>query len=355
MKIMDLLTSALKNGASDIHLSVGTAPALRINGKLTKAVINGYIHPPLTPDDTLSAAKIIMTSEQYQNWLQRGEIDFSYSIPGVGRFRVNAYRQRGCASLAIRTVPHQVPTLESLKFPMSVTGLTDKTHGLVLVTGPAGSGKSTTLAALIDKINRERSVHVITIEDPIEYLHQHQKSMVDQRELGIDTFSMGSALRASLRQDPDVILISELRDLETISIAITAAETGHLVFGALYTGGAVQTIDRLIEIFPPGQQEQIKIQLSTTLQGIISQQILARADGNGRVMAAEILQTTPAVRNLIREGKTHQLITVMQTGSRWGMQTMDMALRDLVRAGEITVESALRLVADQDGFIKSVQ
>ena len=355
MKLMDLLISALKNGASDLHLTVGTSPALRINGKLTRAIVNGYIHPPLTPEDTLNAVKTIMTTEQYQNWLQKGEIDFSYSIPGVGRFRVNAYRQRGCASLAIRTVPYQIPSLESLKLPPSVTSLIDKPQGLVLVTGPAGSGKSTTLAAIIDKINRERAAHIVTIEDPIEYLHQHQKSLVDQRELGIDTFSMAGALRASLRQDPDIILVSELRDLETISIAITAAETGHLVFGALYTSGAVQTIDRIIDIFPPGQHEQIKVQLSTTLQGIISQQILSRADGSGMVLAAEILVTTPAVRNLIREGKINQLAMVMQTGSRWGMQTMDMALRDLVRAGEITTESALKFVADQDSFMRSVQ
>lgn len=355
MKLIDLLTDALRCGASDLHLTVGASPALRVNGKLTKAIVNGGIHPPLTPDDTLNVAKVIMTTEQYQTWLQRGEIDFSYSLPGVGRFRVNAYRQRGCASLAIRTVPHQIPSADTLKLPPPVIGLTEKKHGLAIIAGPAASGKSTTLAALIDIINRERSLHIITIEDPIEYLHQHQKSLVNQRELGTDTFSMAGAVHTSLRQDPDVIVIGELRDPETISVAIRAAETGHLVFGVLYTSGAVPTIDRIIDVFPHSQQEQIKVQLATTLQGVVSQQLLPRADGCGRILATEILLATPAVRNLIRERKTEQLITVMQTGSRWGMHTMDMAVRERVLAGDVTAEAALKFVTDPDSFTRSLQ
>ena len=352
MKLLDLLTGAMKCGASDLHLTVGSPPALRVNGKLTKAVVNGCVHPPLTPDDTLNVAKTIMTAEQYQNWLQKGEIDFSHSLPGVGRFRINAYRQRGCACLAIRPVPYQIPSVEELKLPPSVVSLTEKKQGLVLVTGPAGSGKSTTLAALIDKINRERT---------FTYYHG-LKSIETCTTIKVwwTSGNWGSipfqwrARYMLLCARTDIIVISELRDLETIL-------SGH------YGGGnpsglrrsllppAVPTIDRIIDIFPRGQQEQIKVQLSMTLQGVVSQQILPRTDGCGRVLATEILCATPAVRNLIREGKTDQLTTVMQTGSRWGMHTMDMALRDLVHSGDVTAEAALKYVTDQDGFTRSIQ
>ncbi|MBZ4652744.1 MAG: twitching motility protein PilT [Peptococcaceae bacterium] len=354
MDVIELLKSAVKAGASDIHLSVGAYPMFRINGQLKRWVPEGEENVPLKREDTLKAAEILMNSEQMEAWQQKGELDFSYSLPGVGRFRVNIYRQRGCVSLALRPVPYQIPSLESLGVPQAVVGLADKTNGLVLVTGPTGSGKSTTLAALINKINQERACHIITIEDPIEYLYQHQKSVVDQRELGSDTFSLAGALRACLRQDPDVILVGEMRDLETIATAITAAETGHLVFATLHTNSAAQSVDRIIDVFPPGQQEQIKVQLAATLQGVVTQQLLPRADGMGRVLAAEVMIVTPAVRNLIREGKTHQIQTVLQTGGRWGMQTMDMALRELVRSGAVTMETALKYTNDQENFSRLV-
>lgn len=350
MNIKELLSSAVSAGASDIHLSVGMPPVFRVHGKLCRWSPEGTPYPPLTQEDTLRAAQAFMTPEQYISWQQKGELDFSYSIPGMGRFRVNTYRQRGCTSLAIRPVPYNIPRLEELGLPPVVATLTEKNQGLVLVTGPTGSGKSTTLAALINKINQEQDYHIITLEDPIEYLYQHQRSIVDQRELGSDTFSLAGALRASLRQDPDVILVGEMRDVETISTAITAAETGQLVFATLHTKSAVQTIDRIIDIFPSGQQEQIKVQLAATLQGIVTQQLLPVSVGNERVLAAEILIVTPAVRSLIREGKTHQIPTILQTGSRWGMQTMDMALRDLVRAGRITAEAAYKHCHDAEAL-----
>lgn len=350
MEINELLKSAVAEGASDIHLAVGTPPAFRLNGKLTRWAPEGVLHPNLTQQDTLEAAKTLMTSEQFEAWQQKGELDFSYAIAGVGRFRVNAYRQRGCISIALRPVPFKIPPLESLGLPQVVTTLADKANGLVLVTGPTGSGKSTTLAALINKINQERYCHIITIEDPIEYLYQHQKSVIDQREVGSDTLSLNGALRACLRQDPDVILVGEMRDLETISTAVTAAETGHLVFATLHTNSAAQTIDRIIDVFPPGQQEQIKVQLSTTLQGVVTQQLLPHSSGKGRVLAAEVMIVNPAIRNLIREGKSHQIPTVLQTGSRFGMQTMDMALRELVKAGKVTAETAQKYSSDPENF-----
>lgn len=354
MEINELLKIAVAEGASDIHLAVGTPPAFRLSGNLTRWAPGGEPHPNLSQQDTLQAAQTLMSSEQFQLWQQRGELDFSYAIPGVGRFRVNAYRQRGCISIALRPVPFKIPPLESLGIPQTVTSLADKANGLVLVTGPTGSGKSTTLAALINKINQERSCHIITIEDPIEYLYQHQKSVVDQREVGSDTPALNGALRACLRQDPDVILVGELRDPETISTAVTAAETGHLVFAALHTNSAAQTIDRIIDIFPRGQQEHIKVQLSTTLQGVVTQQLLPHASGKGRVLAAEIMIVNPAIRNLIREGKSHQIPTVLQTGTRFGMQSMDMALRDLVKAGKVTTETALKYCSDPDNLSRMV-
>lgn len=355
MEINELLKAAVAEGASDIHLAVGTPPAFRISGKLTRWAPEGNPHPTLSQEDTLKAATALMSSEQFQAWQQKGELDFSYAIPGVGRFRVNTYRQRGCISIALRPVPFNIPPLESLGIPQIVPSLADRANGLVLVTGPTGSGKSTTLAALINKINKERQCHIITIEDPIEYLYQHQKSVVDQREVGSDTLSLNGALRACLRQDPDVILVGEMRDLETISTAVTAAETGHLVFATLHTNSAAQTIDRIIDVFPPGQQEQIKVQLSTTLQGVVTQQLLPHASGKGRVLAAEVMIINPAIRNLIREGKSHQIPTVLQTGSRFGMQTMDMALRDLVKTGKATAETALKYCNDPDNFSRMIQ
>jgi len=352
MDVKVLLKEAVESKASDIHLTVGTPPVFRINGSLTRVSLEGQVLPALTQEDTLQAAQALMTEEHIQLWQQKGEFDFSYSLPGVGRFRVNVFRQRGCTSLALRPVPYKVPRLEELGVPQVVTTFAERANGLVLVAGPTGSGKSTTLAALINKINQERSCHIITLEDPIEYLHQHQQSMVNQREVGSDTMSLAGAFRACLRQDPDVILIGEMRDIETISTAINAAETGHLVFAALQTNSASQTIERIIDVFPPGQQEQIKVQLSSTLQGVVTQQLLPTADGKGRVLAAEVMIVNPAIRNLIREGKTHQMLTVLQTGSRWGMQTMEMALRELVRSGRINLETAQVYCNDLESFNK---
>lgn len=350
MDIKAMLQAAVAMGVSDIHISVGTPPVFRINGNLIRWAPEGKEPILVTQEESLKVSQTLMTPEQFETWQTKGEIDFSYSIPGLGRFRVNIYRQRGCASLALRFVPYQIPPLASLGVPQVVSTLAEKSHGLVLVTGATGSGKSTTLAALIDKINHERSRHIITLEDPIEYLHQHRKSIVNQREIGNDTYSLAMALRSCLRQDPDVILVGEMLDLETIATAITAAETGHLVFATLYTNSVTQTIERIIDIFPPGQQDQIRVQLANTLQGVVTQQLLPTIDGTGRVLAAEVMVATPAVRTLIREGKIHQMSTVLQTGGRWGMQTMDLALRELVLAGKISLEIALKNSHDPDSF-----
>lgn len=350
MDIKLLLEEAVELKASDIHISVGTPPVFRINGSLVRVSLNDTPLPPVTSEDTMRAAKTLMDEEQFRKWQESGELDFSYSFSGICRFRINIYKQRGCASIAIRPVPFKIPDLDDLGVPEAVVSLADKANGLVLVTGPTGSGKSTTLAAIIDKINRERSCHIITLEDPIEFLHKHQKSVVDQREVGSDTKSLGAALRACLRQDPDVILIGEMRDLETISTAITAAETGHLVFATLHTNNAPQSIERIIDVFPPDQQEQVRMQLSSTLQGVVTQQLIPMADGQGRVLAAEVMLANSAIRNMIREGKTFQMKTIIQTGARWGMQTMEMALRELVRYGKITVETAQEYCNDPEDF-----
>lgn len=342
MDVVELLKRAVREKASDIHLTVGTPAAFRISGDLALLGSEDGEAKSLSREDTGEATKILMTPEQYEIWQKKGELEFSYSLPGVGRFRVNAYRQRGCSSLAIRPVPYNIPELESLGLPAAVSSFAGKKQGLILVSGPTGSGKSTTLAALIDKINQERSCHIITIENPIEYLHQHKKSIVNQREIGSDTFSTAGALRSCLRQDPDVILIGEMSDAQTIATAIDAAEMGHLVFAALSVNGVVQTVERIIEIFPPEQHEQIKVQLAATLQGVVAQQLVPGIVEKNRVLAAEVMSATPAVRNLIREGKTHQIPTVLQTGERWGMQTMDMALERLVQNGQITRETALK-------------
>jgi twitching motility protein PilT len=353
MDVLEILKTAIMSGASDIHLAVGTPPVFRITGKLTRYTKDGEIGP-ITREEAMKAVHTLMNDEQFKYWQEHGEIDFSYSLLGVSRFRVNIYRQRGCPSIAIRPVPYDIPSLESLGIPPAVSNLTDKAYGLILVTGPTGTGKSTTLAAMIDKINTERASHIITVEDPIEYLYQHKKSIIDQRELGSDTYSLSGALRAALRQDPDVIMIGELRDLETISTAVTAAETGHLVMATLHTNSVAQSIDRIIDVFPSGQQEQIKVQLSSTLQGIVTQQLIPKANGKGRALAAEVLIAIPAIRNLIREGKTHQIATVLQTGGRWGMQTMDMSLRDMVRSNVIDIEDALKCTNDRENLSRLI-
>jgi len=316
-------------------LTVESPPVLRIDGSLVPLE-----YPNLSPTDMEEMVRSVMTDEQYKRFSEHGELDFSYSLPGVGRYRMNAFRQRGSAGMVIRLIPFNIPAPETLGLPPVSIEFARLQKGLVLVTGPTGSGKSTTLASLIDYINRNRACHIVTIEDPIEYLHKHQKSLVNQREVGNDTYSFANALRAVLRQDPDVILVGEMRDLETISTAISAAETGHLVFSTLHTNDATQSVDRIIDVFPPHQQQQIRVQLAAVLQGIMSQQLLPRASGRGRVAAIEVLLATPALRNLIREGKTHQIPTVLQTGGKQGMQTMDKAIQDLLRQGLITPEVA---------------
>lgn len=331
MAIIELLKEAAQRQASDLHITVGSAPIFRITGVLCP---DGSQR--LSAADTQQMAQDLLTSEQWATLVQRGEIDLSYSLPGVSRFRVNVFRQRGCYSLAVRIVPTSIPEFSSLGLPQFVRSFADKQQGLLLVTGPTGSGKSTTLAALIGYINQTQKRHIITLEDPIEYLHKHGESVIDQREIGIDTQSFANGLRAALRQDPDVLLVGEMRDLETIATAISAAETGHLVFATLHTPDAPQSIDRIIDVFPTGQQQQVRIQLASVLLGIVSQRLLPTADGRTRVAAAEVLVNTPAVANLIRSEKVHQIRTAMQTGKVHGMQTMEMGLRDLAAANRIT-------------------
>lgn len=337
--IIELLEIAVKEHASDLHVSVGAPPILRITGELTSVE-----SVPLSAQDTLEMVKDLLTEVQYAYLEARGEVDLSYSLPGVSRFRVNAFRQRGCYSLAVRIVPTRVPDFSDLGLPEVVRGFADRKKGLVLVTGPTGSGKSTTLASLISYINQTQKRHIITLEDPIEYLHRHGESVIDQREIGIDTQSFANGLRAALRQDPDVLLVGEMRDLETITTAITAAETGHLVFATLHTPDAPQSIDRVIDVFPPGQQQQVRVQLANVLQGVVSQRLFAAIDGRSRVAAVEVLMNTPAVANLIRSEKVHQIRTAMQTGKMHGMQTMEMCLRDMLAAQQIS-ESQFRLYA----------
>jgi twitching motility protein PilT len=326
----DLITTVVERGASDLHIVAGSPPVLRVNGELTR--LDG---PPLMPRETRELIYGILTQDQRQRLENELEIDLSYAVPSVGRFRVNVYYQRAALGAAFRVIPTAIKKLEELRLPSSITEWSRKPRGLVLVCGPTGSGKSTTLAALINEVNETRACHIMTVEDPIEFLHRHKKAIVNQREVGGDTHSFAAALRSVLRQDPDVILVGELRDLETMQIALTAAETGHLVFATLHTSDAPQTVDRFIDVFPPHQQEQVRIMLANALQGICVQQLLPTLHG-GRVVAAEVLMPTPAVRNLIREGKTHQIYSMMQTGSAHGMVSMDASLVTLVRQGLIS-------------------
>jgi twitching motility protein PilT len=331
-----VLLEVLDRRASDLHITAGAPPMLRTRGRLTP--MEGY--PVLTPTDTREIVYSILSDGQRQKFETNWQLDFAYQIPGTARFRVNAYFQRSAVGAAFRLIPFEVVPLETLGLPPIVAEFANKPRGLVLVTGPTGSGKSTTLASLIDVINATREEHIMTIEDPIEFLHKHKKCIVNQRELGSDAMSFADALRAALRQDPDVILVGEMRDLETIGTAITAAETGHLVFATLHTQDTPQTIDRIIDVFPPGQQGQVRAQLSVALQGIMTQTLIPTADGAGRCVAAEVLVPTPAVRNLIREAKSHQIYSVLQTGGSHGMQTMDASLAGLVRANKITKQMA---------------
>jgi twitching motility protein PilT len=337
LSLNDLLLMVLDRGASDLHLTSGARPALRINGQLVQLDDQPVLTPPVIQRVMYAA----LTQKQREKFEENLELDFAYSVPGRARFRVNIYRQRDSLGAAFRIIPFEIKKLEDLGVPPSVANFAQLARGFVLVTGPTGSGKSTTLASLIDMANRTRSEHIMTVEDPIEFLHRHQKSLVNQREVGEDTWSFGNALKHVLRQDPDIILVGEMRDLETISVALTAAETGHLVFATLHTQDAAQTIDRIIDVFPPNQQQQVRVQLAGTLQGIVCQSLARTADGQGRAVATEVLVATPAVRNLIREGKTHQIYSAMQAGAKHGMHTMDQHLADLVKRGRITHETGI--------------
>jgi twitching motility protein PilT len=317
--------------ATDLHITVGLPPMVRINGALGRMSDLAA----LTPADTTALAEKLLTPKQLEAFEHSGSIDFSRSLPGTSRLRVNVYRQRSSVAMAIRLIPMGVPSLADLGVPAVVMEMARKPHGLILVTGPTGSGKSSTQAGIIGQLNRERALHIITLEDPIEYLHQHGACMINQREIGDDTQSFASGLRSALREDPDVILVGEMRDLETTQIAISAAETGHLVLATLHTPSASQTVDRIIDIFPPHQQAQVRVQLAASIQGVIAQRLLPRSDGTGRVAAFEILIATSAVRNLIREGKTYQLPSTIQTGGRVGMVTMEGSLKSLFRQGII--------------------
>lgn len=325
MEIREILEIANSMDASDIHLIVGKAPIFRVHGEIVE-LQNGE---RMMPEDAQRLIYSILNDSQQKAFEEKKELDFSFGINTLGRYRANIHMQRGTVAAAIRTITTDIPDLTSLGLPKSVEKFADVNNGLVLVTGPTGSGKSTTLAAIIDKINTQTAQHIITVEDPIEYLHRHKKSVVEQREIKTDTESFASALKYAMRQDPDVILIGEMRDLETIEAALTAAETGHLVFATLHTNDAAQTIDRIVDVFPTNQQEQIRLQLSTTLKGVVAQQLIPRIDKKGRVLAVEVLVGTPAISNLIREAKTHQIYSMIETGTRFGMKSMESSLKEL--------------------------
>ena len=346
LHVDDLLRYAVGIGASDLHLTVNMPPTLRVHGALRPLEDVSKLD-----NDTLREMIYgILTQSQREQFEEEHELDTSHSIAGVGRFRVNVCLQRGTVAVALRPIPHDIPEFASLGIPESVAGFASLRRGLVLVTGPTGSGKSTTLASLVDIINRNRPLHIVTVEDPIEFLHSHKRSVISQREVGADTLSFAEALRRALRQDPDVILVGEMRDLETIATALTASETGHLVFGTLHTQDAPSTVDRIIDVFPPNQQDQIRIQLGSSLAGVVTQQLVPTTDGRGRAVATEILVCTPAIQNLIRGAKTHQIYSLMQTGAQHGMQTMDQSLALLVKQGKVSEAVALDRCKNQEDF-----
>ncbi len=347
--IDDILRASQQMKASDIHLTVGLPPMVRVDGKLVPTRWE-----EVTQREAQRLVYDILTSEQIEKFERSKELDFSYGVPKVGRFRFNVYRQRSSVGCAMRAIPQTIPSLEELRLPPILRELTRKHSGLILVTGPTGSGKSTTIASMIDVINTEREVHIMTMEDPIEYLHAHKTGMVNQRELGTDTDSFGNALRAVLREDPDIILVGEMRDKETIAAALTLSETGHLVFGTLHTRNAPQTIDRVVDVFPADQQNQIKVQLSNSIQAVVAQQLLPRL-GGGRIAAIEIMVATSAIRNLIREGKTYQIMSSIETGSQYGMQPMDKVLADMHKSGALSYEEAITRAIDRDNFIRLVK
>ncbi|WAA08872.1 type IV pilus twitching motility protein PilT [Fervidibacillus albus] len=348
VNVKELLKIACDNNASDLHIIVDSPPILRIDGKLQP-----FGTEKLTKAMTEEMAREIIPEKHWTTFQEKGELDFNYELENDSRFRLNAFRQRNSISIAIRRIPNEIPNMDDLKLPKVLETLLAKPQGLILVTGPTGSGKSTTLAAMIGFINEHFSKHIITLEDPIEYVHRHHKSIINQREVGTDTNSFASGLRASLRQDPDIILVGEMRDLETIATAITAAETGHLVLATLHTTSAAQTIDRIIDVFPPHQQRQIRLQVPNVLQAILSQRLFPLKEGRGRIAATELLMNTPSVANLIRNEKIHQIQNVLQTSRAAGMHTLEMSIKQLVNAGTISYESAAPYInaGDMNGYV----
>jgi twitching motility protein PilT len=346
--LTDLLVEMVDGGASDLHITAAARPTLRINGSLRPL----EHRPMLTPLLIQRMLYAVLTQKQREKFEEDLELDFAYALPGKARFRVNIYRQRDSLGAAFRLIPYEIKPLEALGIPPSVANFAMLARGFVLVTGPTGSGKSTTLASLVDLANRQREDHIMTVEDPIEFLHSHKSCLINQREVGEDTWSFANALKHVLRQDPDIILVGEMRDLETISVALTAAETGHLVFATLHTQDAAQTIDRVIDVFPPHQQQQVRVQLASALQGVVCQSLCKSPDGQGRVAATEVLVATPAIRNLIREGKTHQIYSSLQAGARHGMHTMDQHLAELVKTGRITYDTGLEKCHHVEDFTR---
>jgi twitching motility protein PilT len=345
-----LLEEMIERDASDLHVSAGERPKLRIDGEITNSA-NDCV---MTPKDTLTLAYSVLTENQKKRFETEDELDFSFGIQNLARFRGNCFKQRGCVSMVIRQIPFSIKTFQDLGLPPVIAKFAEKPRGLVLVTGPTGSGKSTTLAAMIDKINRERRGHIITVEDPIEFIHRHQNCIVNQREVGTDTKSFQSALKYALREDPDTILIGEMRDLETIQAALTIAETGHLAFATLHTNSAAEAVNRMIDVFPSHQQSQVRAQLAFVLEGIITQTLLAKAKGRGRSLAAEILVVTPAIRALIRDDKVHQIYSSMQSGKKYGMQTLNDALYNLYMSREVALDECLRVSGDPNEFLRMV-
>jgi twitching motility protein PilT len=345
-----LLEEMIERNASDLHITAGERPKLRVDGDIT----NSKVEYVLTPKDTLQIAYSVLTENQKKRFEMEDELDFSFGIANLARFRGNCFKQRGCVSMVIRQIPFNIKTFTELGLPPVIAKMTEKPRGLVLVTGPTGSGKSTTLAAMIDKINKERYGHIITVEDPIEFIHKHQNCIVNQREVGTDTKSFGAALKYALREDPDIILVGEMRDLDTIGAALTIAETGHLAFATLHTNSAAEAINRMIDVFPAHQQSQVRAQLAFVLEGIVTQTLLPRRTGKGRVMAAEILVVTPSIRALIRDDKVHQIYSMMQAGKKFGSQTLNDALYQLYMAREVAEEECLRATSDPNEFLRMI-
>ncbi len=350
INLRSLLEEVIEREASDLHITAGECPKIRIDGEITSS----RVERQLTPKDTLQLAYSVLTENQKKRFETEDELDFSFGIQNLSRFRGNCFKQRGCVSMVIRQIPFTVKTFEELGLPAVLKKLADRPRGLVLVTGPTGSGKSTTLAAMIDKINKTRQGHIITVEDPIEFIHRHQRCIINQREVGTDTKTFSSALKYALRQDPDVVLIGEMRDLETIQAALTIAETGHLALATLHTNSAAETINRIIDVFPAHQQSQVRAQLAFVLEGVITQSLLQRSAGKGRVMAAEVMVATPAIRALIRDDKVHQIYSTLQAGKKHGMQTLADDLYRLYMQREVTLEECMRVAQDQNELLRMI-